>query len=249
MNPYDVVRAIARRWYIPLAGVVIGAVLAIVAWSVVQPTYERSASQLLLPGESSVPDGDNPYLYIGGIGPAGDVLVRSIASTNALNDLEREFPGAEVAVGRDPTTSAPVINITVTARSDDEAAQVLDLFVKRTSTVLEDLQAQERIPEPDRITVIPITVDSESVLRQKERMMVTVAAGAIPVVLSAFVAALVDGLIVARSRRRRSPDDSTDETTVRGPADSWSADGLEFEDSVETGYDTLEPVRSVRRDE
>ena len=82
-----------RRWYIVFPGLIVAAAVAVGAWSVIPPGYERSATQLLIPGADSLPEGANPYLFLGGLSPAADVLVRAIGAENVLNDVVEDHPG------------------------------------------------------------------------------------------------------------------------------------------------------------
>jgi hypothetical protein len=205
MNTAEILRGLLRRWYVVVPGILLSVILALLAWTHVAPTYERSARQLLLPGAVSIPEKGNPYLYIGGLSQAADVVVLAMGSNNVLSEIAEEHPGAKAAITRDTSTSSPVIVITVTAPSDAETVKVLDALVKRTPAVLTGLQDQEHIAADNRITVNTITVDSTSTVQEKQR--VTVAAGVAGggIVLSIVVAALLDGLIISRRRRGRGP--------------------------------------------
>jgi len=201
MNLADTLRALIRRWYITVPGILIAVATAIGVWIAVPPGYERTAMQLLLPGEQSMPESSNPLLYLGGLSNAADVLVRAVGSENVLLEIEDDYPGVEVKVERDASTAGPVILITVTASSDAQAIAALDALVAKTSVVLEDLQQNERIAQANRISVVPITVDTESVLRERDRLVLVVVAGVAVAGVALLLAGFVDG--IARQRRRR----------------------------------------------
>lgn len=210
----ETLRKLWRRWYIVFPGIIIAAAVTVGVWYVIPPGYERSATQLLIPGAASMPDGANPYLFLGGLAPAADVLVRAIGSENVLNEVMVEHPGVKIEISRDTTTAGPVILIVVTAASDSAAEQVLGLLVDRTATVLKDLQRTENIAVNNRVTVLPITVDTESVLQQRTRMIGAAGAGIAGVVLTLLVAGFVDGFSL---KRRRSRTDRTGEVADAGP--------------------------------
>ncbi|TQL40458.1 hypothetical protein FB562_2667 [Homoserinimonas aerilata] len=202
MNFSDTLRGLLRRWYIVVPGLLAAAAIAIGAWFAIPPGYNRSATQLLLPGANSIPEGANPYLFLGGLAPAADVLVRAIGSENVVNDMAEKHPGVEIAISRDTTTAGPIILITVTADSDAAAEEVLTLLVERTATVLEDFQTSERIPADNRMSVIPITVDEKSVAEQRTRILVAAGGGLGIAALTLLLAGLVEGL--SRQRRKRA---------------------------------------------
>lgn len=198
--------ALGRRWYITVPSLVLAAVLAGVAWQLVPPTYERSASQLLVPGAGTVPARGNPYFYLSGLAQAADVVVRAVGSENVEEEIDRSFDDVEIEVMRDPSTAGPMILIIVDAPSDADAAEVLNILVARTRSELESLQASDHVAPSDRILAQSITVDQQGTLRQRNRIVATGAVGAIVAVLGLLGAALVDGLAARRRRRTGNPD-------------------------------------------
>ena len=195
-----------RRWYITFPGLLIAGLLAVGAWFVVPPTYERSASEFLVPGSGSLPVKANPFLYLNGLTQAADVLVRALGSNNVASEIQRSYPGAGIQVLRDPSTAGPVILIIVNARSDADAAQIIDILLKRTQTELEDLQAGYSVQSSDLISVKPLTIDQQGTVRPRTQLLATggvLAAGAI---LAILVAVVVDGLASRRPRKSRKDD-------------------------------------------
>lgn len=208
MNLADVTHGLRRRWYIVIPGLLLAVATAVAAWFVVDPGYERSATQLLLPGARSMPEEGNPFLFLGGLTNAADVLVRAVGSENVINDIDEEYPGVEIEVTRDGSTAGPVILITVTAPTDETAGAVLETLVARTSDVLEELQADEGITAENRMTVIPVTIDETSVPQQRDRYLAVALAGIGVALLVIVVASLADGLALQRRRRgKRGADD------------------------------------------
>lgn len=196
----DTLRGLLRRWYIVFPGILVIAGLAIGVWFAVPPGYSRSATQLLIPGETSIPEGANPYLYLGGLAPAADVLVRALGSENVLNEMEEDHPGVEIKILRDTTTAGPIIVIDVLASTDADAESVLGLLTVRTATLLEQFQREEDIPPENRMSVIPVTVDEQSTLEQRSRILLTAGVAAVGVVLVLLLAGLVDGFAQQRKR-------------------------------------------------
>lgn len=244
----DTLRKLWRRWYIVLPGVIVAAALAVGAWYSIPPGYERSATQLLIPGAASMPEGANPYLFLGGLAPAADVLVRAVGSENVLNEMVAEHPDTKIAITRDTTTAGPVMLIVVTAPSDAAAQEVLDLLVTRTATVLEDLQTTEKIASNNRVTVLPITVDTKSVLQQRTRMVGAAGAGVAGVVLTLLLAGLVDGF--SSKRRRRARSDKKGRSPGPDPEDSPPHDGVvtgpEQEESLSSTAEVTEAQRATQ---
>lgn len=212
----DTLRGLLRRWYIVLPGLIITASIVVGVWFAIPPGYYRSATQLLIPGVGNMPEGANPYLFLGGLAPAADVLVRAIGSENVLDEMSEEHPGVEITIRRDTTTAGPIILISVTASSDADAEAVLEQLVDRTATVLEDFQRAERVPTGSRMTVIPITVDNQSELQERSRMLGATGAAIGGIVLTLFIAGLVDGF--GQRERREASELSGDSEPERNYA-------------------------------
>jgi hypothetical protein len=212
-----VLGSVWRRWYITFPALLIAGLLTVGAWFLVPLSYERSASEFLVPGSGSVPENANPFLYLNGLTQAADVLVRAVGSSNVVREMQRSYPGAEIQVLRDPSTAGPVILIIVNARSDADAAQIIDILLKRSQTELEDLQAGYGVKSSDLISVRSLMIDQQGTVRPRTRLLATGGVLAVGVILAILVAVVVDGLA---SRRPREP--RTDEAPL-GPARRRSA--------------------------
>lgn len=197
----DTLRGLWRRWYILLPGTLIAAVLALSVWSIVPPGYERSSTQLLIPGAQSIPAGANPYLFLGGLTPAADVVVRAVGSENLLNEVDETHPGVKIELTRDMSTAGPIILTVVTANSNAAAEEVLGFLGERTTQVLNEIQETEGIAAENRMTVLPVTIDNQSVLKERNRFLAAGAAGLLVLTLTLLVSGLVDGLNLRRKRR------------------------------------------------
>ncbi len=200
------------RWYIVVPALVIPAALAVSAWFLVGPTYERTATLLLVPGVGTVPDeGGNPYFYLSGLTQAADVVVRAVGSENVTRDVERQFDGVQVEVSRDPTTAGPVILVVVDGATDAETAAALQFMVERTRTDLLNLQVSDRVARSNQIQLRPITIDDHSTVRQRTRLVATVGLAGFSAVLVVFIAAVLQ-IVRNRSRTRSVRPRSADDT-------------------------------------
>lgn len=205
MTLSETLRALLRRWYIVVAGIILMCLASYGAWTHVSPEYERTSTQLLLPGKGTVPEtAPNPYLFISGLTNAADVVARVLSSDSTVADITAQYPNTQIAAVRDPTTSGPVILITVTASSDQAAAGALQIMVGKTTSILNDLQTQQHIASKDRISVTTLTVDRRSALRQRKRLVSTGGAAAGILLVSLLVATLVDGLARIRAARHET---------------------------------------------
>lgn len=210
MNLADTIAALKRRWYIVVTGILVAVVAAYGAWTFLPPSYERSATVLLLPGSATVPDGQNPYLYLGGLGQAADVIVSAIDSNTVLSRETADYPGTKVTVQRDPINSGPAIDIQVTSSSDRSTGAVLKAVLGQVSTTLESIQDKESVPVKNRISVTTLSADDQSTIANKTRLLGAAGAAIALLVVSLLVAAMVDGLSRRRRRGASVHDDKQD---------------------------------------
>jgi len=204
MNFMNFLASIRRRWYIGVAGLLVTAIACLFVYQTVKPTYERSASELLLPGSSTIPKDSNPYLFLGDVSQATDILVRALTADDVQSPALKGHPGASVAVSRDSSTSGPIVVITVTAKTDADTEAVLQGMLGQLGKTLATLQSTAGAKGNALITSTQLTFDENSTLVQKTRYTYTGIAGAGGLVVTLLTIALVDGLVLGRVRRRRA---------------------------------------------
>jgi len=224
VNLADTLRGLLRRWYIVVPGIVVAIAVAIGAWTVIKPDYERTATQLLLPGTTSIPEAGNPYLFLGGLSQAADVLVTAMSADNELDPILADHPGAKIEVTRDPATSGPMVLTTVTAGSDQEAGEMIHAAVSQTEDALGNLQDVDGITTDNRIGIKTITIDQQSTLQQKNRLLSVAVAAIVVLLLTFVVASLVDGLSTRRRRAAASSSPDDDEDAVETAVEEETAD-------------------------
>jgi hypothetical protein len=244
MNILDALRGLVRRWYITVPGLLVAIATACGMWFAVAPDYERTATQILLPGMGTLPeDSTNPYLYLGGLTVVADVVVRTVGSEEALRDLYEQNPGVTVAITRDASTAGPVILVTVTAPTDARAGSILKGLITQTAVTLEELQAEAGIVPDNRVTVTSLAIDRIGIPQQRTRILISAAAGGGLVLLTLVAASIVDGLAASPRRRKEADAADSDDPDVRQEA---RAEGDEDADagSEVGGPPVIEPVRA-----
>lgn len=244
MKPADTLERLRRRWYIVLPGLVLAVAAAAGAWMTVGPEYERTGTQMLLPGSASLPEGEtNPFFSIAGLQLPADVLVQAVSGQNALGQILAEYPGAEVVIER-AQGSAPLVKTTVTSGDEAQVTQLLELLMTRNVDTLERLQVDEGVPAASRIAVTTLTVDTTSALRQRNRMLLAAVSGLGVAAATLLLASLVDGL----ARRRRRPIRSDDGGPARRqrPDDLLGPEAALDEDVVDDRDAETEPWPRMR---
>jgi uncharacterized protein involved in exopolysaccharide biosynthesis len=205
MSARDLLRSLARRWYLLVVGCLLTAGLCVGAFHVVAPSYEAHGSVLLLPPKTSVGKRGNPYLYLGGLGQAGEVLSARLNTAEVLDPIEGRHPGTTLEIGPDVTTTGPILSVTVTGGSDSAAMGALTQALKTVPPVLTRLQDDLAVPAASRITVLDLTRDAVATPVTKARERAVIALAALGFAGSLLLTGFLDGLLAAHPRRLRRP--------------------------------------------
>ncbi len=195
-------KSLLRRWYVSVPAILLAGALCLYAYNKTTPMYERTASEILIPGKASVPVGGNPYYYLGGLSQASDVLVRSLNSTAVMGPILDGFPNTTAVVARDVSTSGPMLTVTVDGPSDEAVASVLQEVIDSIPTTLGGLQDEANVPSESRIGTLTLTQDATSKLIQKSRYETigVIAVGSLVGIV--LLVGLLDGLLLTLQRRR-----------------------------------------------
>lgn len=222
---------LARRWYLVFLGLLVTVGLGWAAFQSVPPTYKATGSILLMPAEETVGTEGNPYLFLGGMGDALDVMIRRSNATEVREPLLDQFPGGDYTVVRDHTTASPIAVVQAEAPTADAAEALLIAGISTAHSNLAAMQDDQDVSSETRIQARDLVVDDEATADTKlplQLALVVIAAG---VVGTLMVTGFLDGLLTRRKERRRArPKDSaadlrdgdqgTDDT--EGPSPSGS---------------------------
>ena len=201
-------RALRRRWYLVLAlGVLTAAATFLVAQRTGE-TYEATGTVLVFPpSQSEGPTGtmseENPYLTLGGVGQARDVVVRALTSKKVADSFGETYPtGTKFEIVPDYTNSAPIILFTVEAAAPDVAAEALASLIDRVPVELEKLQSGLELPAEQRVTSVVLTRDEDPASTRKSMIRAALMTMAALGGMGLLLIALVDGWLAGR----RDPD-------------------------------------------
>ncbi|GAB2457956.1 hypothetical protein HD599_003458 [Conyzicola lurida] len=219
----NLLSASLRRWYVIVVGVLLTAGATYLVYDASEPTYEISGTAVLLPGSSTVPDGGNGFLYLGGLNPALEVLMRSVNSDATSSEILGDDPGVTgYTVERDSDASGPILLVTATSDTQSGARSILRAVLDTLPVRLAALQNDVAVPDAARMSVLDLAVDEKptALTNDRTRGVLGVAAGGL--VATFLLTALVDGLVLSIARRRRqrrerlaaapAPEDEPDDT-------------------------------------
>lgn len=201
----DLLKSLLRRWYIVLIGLGLTAGMVFFAYSITPVTYKASAVVVLLPPKKSVADGDNPYLYMGGLGQALNVLVITMNSANTQEAVLKERVGLGFALEQDTTTTGPIINITTVAPTNTDALDLLDQVVELIPQTLDGLQSQLEVPGNAKIGLMTLAQAHVADTENKRQLQLMAVSGAAGLVGTVLVVAAIDKLLAKRAGKRNRP--------------------------------------------
>lgn len=197
----DMIRSLMRRWYILLGCLLAAGVASCVVYQSVPVAYSAKGSLVLMPPRSTVgPDG-NPYLFLGGMGQALDVLASKLSAEDTQAPILEAYPGIAYTAEPDRSSSGSVVLATVRGADGNQVMVGLGAVVAAVPTTLAAMQESQAVPEDSRISLMTLVVDSQPTVDSKTRtvsLLVTAGGG---VALGILLTGLVDGRLLARTGR------------------------------------------------
>jgi hypothetical protein len=213
-----------RRWYFVLIALICTAAASYVTVDKVGPTYEAKGAVLLFPPVATVQEDrktetlGNPYLMLGGLSNARDIVIRSLTAKSTHEELCRQradstyeamreglctpHPTVTYEAVQDFTNNAPIILVTTEAKSPANAVTAMHVVMERVPKVLSDLQAGLNLERKAQITSVPLVDDRQPDVIHKDQIRAGIVAGAGTLALGLLMIGLLDGLIVGRRSGR-----------------------------------------------
>jgi hypothetical protein len=210
----ELLKSLRHRWYLVLTGMLLTVALTVAASFFVHPTYIAKASVVLIPPKPPIGVARNPYLNLGGLGPAVDVLGARVRANRTSLELASTHPRAQITVAPDTlATSAPILFITVDAPFPSEALTVRDEVLATVSPTLAAMQDELSIPNGSRMAVSTLASSSQPEQSSRAQLRVLILILGVGGALTVVGTGLIDGILnrqerqnapVKRSRRKRA---------------------------------------------
>ncbi len=203
----ELLAALRRRWWLVALGLVATLALVVVGRMLVPAQEQIQASVLVLPPASTTKDVGNPFLALGGLQPAADVLARAMNSGTVQDDLAPRTGTAAYSVNRDTGSSGPILVVQATDRTAAGASAALDRVLNRIPQVFAQLQSATGVTGDATMTVTPLARDTQPVASTKSQVRAMILAGVLGLAATVFGTSFIDGLVLRRrslARRRRA---------------------------------------------
>lgn len=240
MHLVDTLRSILRRWYIFLLGLVVSFGLAGAAAVVIQPSYEAEGTLLLMPPTGIVGPEGNPYLYLGGMTEALDVLVRRSNAPEAVEAVESQFNGLEISSAPDRTTSSPILIITVSGSSEPDALKAIELGRSVVIRELDSMQNELDVPQSMHINTEDLVIANQATANRKVAIQLAILIAAAGVVGTLMFTGFMDGQLLAREAARGDAGRSRQRGKQRADGDDASPSQAALDDAPMPGKESTD---------
>jgi len=213
-----------QRWYFTLVGLLITAALCVLAALAVPIKYQAKAQILVLPPHTSVGTGGNPYLALGGLQAASDVLARAMSDGKTFQLLRSEGITGTYTVARDLTTSGPILLVDAEDSTPEGALSTLNGILSQAAPRLTALQDDLNVPSNTRLTSNVFTQDSVASTLRKSQIRAVLVGFAAGVFVTIMLVSAADSALTRRRRRRQVVPPPDPDRPDRPRAGSRTAD-------------------------
>lgn len=214
----ETMKSLARRWYIVLLGLALTAGMAYLVSDKVPTTFEATGSVILMPPSETVGIDGNPYLSLGGLNEAQEVLVRRSSALEVTEPILSGRPGSSYSVQSDRTASTPIIVVTAEARTAASAIETREVAMESVIGTLKVMQDEAHVKKELRVNAQNLVVDADALPKTKTKtqlLLLAVGGGAVGTLI---LAGAVDGWLIER-RIRKSSTRLSSAVTLSEPAE------------------------------
>jgi len=217
----DLGYALLRRWYLVVAGLVITVAGVLGIQQLIPVSYKAEASVVLVPPQTAVVEGENPYLYMGALDQALSVLIVKMNSPQVADPILRDVPQLAFTLSKDVTTTGPIILVESEGPTERQAIDVVGDVLQELPPNLVQIQNALGVPTDARISAMTIVQDekAEEITKKQTRMMI--AAAGVGLASTLLITGWVDQLLSKLKARRagRKPGEGPDGSHDANPGD------------------------------
>lgn len=228
----DYLAPILRRWYVVLLGLLVTVGGLVTVAGSAQPTYRSEATYVLVPGDTTIPEAGNRFLYLGGLVQARDVVL-TLMNSDAVrqNILGTRTDWNYVAVA-DTKANGPMIVISASAPDAADSMELRGVVQDALPDQLDSLQDEAGTPEEAKFTSLALAEDAVATTESKGALRLVLVVGLLGVGLSLVAAGAIDALVLSRrARRQKRRRDASQAADEPGSADASEPDPERSSDS------------------
>jgi hypothetical protein len=221
MDLVAAMRTLRRRWILTTLLLLLTLAATAAIWVKKPGPYQAESMVALIPShQSSVVNGNNPYLSFGGSeNIAGDIVLRQMMAPQTVAALADRGYGESFEIVDDPATSGPILDITVTGSNQAAVESTLQGVTAATQAKLTALQAD--LKPTDRITSMVASQDPSAHLLVSKKARLVVLVLGLGLILTYAIPQIVDAEITRR-RDRRGSRRATPPDFVTSAREQWA---------------------------
>ena len=205
----ELTASLRRRWYLLVVGLAFTVMGALAMTRMVAPNYEAHASVLLIPPANTTTATGNPYLFLGGLSQAMDVLVRAMNADTARAPIQEAFPGVTFSNERDGTTSSPILIISAVGSDPAPTMKTMAAVMDSVPQELVNLQQPLAVPAGATISSMVLAADTTPTMDRKAQTRALVSVTAVGLVATVLLTGFIDKVVINRRSRRLSSTATT----------------------------------------
>lgn len=237
MDLGEILRLIAKRWYVAFPSLIVGAALPAAAYTSIPTKYQSESTISLLNSSAAsdvAPHLGNPFLsFDSSLTPTADFLARRLSTSQAAQDLlalgVTEATSAKLA----DNASGPFVTLTMTGTDKAHTMQSMQIFDKYAADQLQAMQTTGvgSLPTDSLIRSVVIVAPQDPVPQMKSKYEAVAGAGAAGMILAFLAVFGYDNIATrrtakqgaapgsgGRSRRSAEPEDDFDDEPGTEPA-------------------------------
>ena len=212
MEFWSAVHVIRRRWYIVVACALVVGVLAAMIYKQVKPTYQVSGGALVIQkGQPTSPSDDNKSNPFGSFNQFTADLA-DLASSSSFGEAMLANGGTADYTVSASIASSNTLLATVTAASPDAATHDYDVLMQQLQGLVARAQSDAGAPAATLYGLHLVPPDRPTQL-VGSRIKALILLGVEGAIITLALVFLVDGLALARARRRTEEAGSGPSTT------------------------------------
>src|ERR1035438_420965 len=199
-------RTLGRQWILTCLLLVLTFAAGVAAWVKLPGPYSAESMVALVPShQESIQNGNNAYLsYNGSEVVAGDIVLRQVMAPTTVQDLAGQGFTGSYTIADDPNTTGPILDITVTGKSQSVVENTLHGVTDKVQAQLTTLQ--QSLAPTDRISSIVASFDPTAKLEVSKKARVIVLVVGLGLVLTFALPQILDAEVNRRRGRRAVAD-------------------------------------------